>query len=152
MASIRKPCGTWKRPNLVLIDTSIWIDFLRRNDEALALKVEELIRSDEAIITGLILGEVLSGSRDKDEFENLERTLSGIRCLDDDRETFSLAANLAWQLRAKGLRIPLSDLSIAAHCQREAVPLLTGDRHFALIEEGLGKTFRSTWKTTSLEG
>ena len=108
---------------MVLIDTSISIDFLRRSDEALAIKVEELIRSDEAIITGLILGEVLSGSRDKDEFENLERTLSGIRCLDDDRETFSLAANLAWQLRAKGLRIPLSDLSIAAHCLREDVPL-----------------------------
>ena len=136
---------------MVLIDSSIWIDFLRGGDEALSLKIQELVRSDEAMVTGLIFGEVLSGARNNDEFEKLKRSLDGLTCLIDDREVFSDAGQMAWQLRAKGLRLPLSDLSIAAHCLRKAVPLLTRDRHFALIEEGLGRIFRYRWEASSGE-
>lgn len=125
--------------SLVIIDTSVWVDYLRRGDATLSVRVDELIRSDEASISGVILGEVLCGSRDSKEFVTLNRILDGLHYLDDGKEIYREAANLAWQLRSQGLRVPLSDLTIAAQCWRNQIGLLTRDSHFGLIESALGK-------------
>jgi predicted nucleic acid-binding protein len=130
--------------SLVIIDTSIWIEYLRGADAELGVRIEKLIHSDEAIITGLILGELLCGARDNDEFVTLGRVLDGLHCLTDDKEVYREAANLAWQLRAQGIRVPLSDLSIAAQSLRSGAPIMTRDGHFQLIESALGKEL--VWK------
>jgi predicted nucleic acid-binding protein len=127
---------------MVFIDSSIWIDFLHNGDTYLGKRVDELLRSGEVLISGLVLGEVLCGARSEAEFLALAETFAGLRCLVDDAEVFSEAADLAWKLRAKGIRVPLPDLTIAVHCLRSGASLLSRDRHFALIEEGLGKSFR----------
>jgi len=127
---------------MVFIDSSIWIDFLQGGSTTLGKQVDELLLSGQVVTSGLVLGEVLCGARSEAEYLELAGTFSGLQCLIDDAEVFSEAANLAWKLRAKGFRVPLADLTIAVHCLRSGASLLSRDRHFSLIEEGIGKTFR----------
>jgi predicted nucleic acid-binding protein len=129
-------------PKSVLIDSSIWISYFSSQDESLCANVEGLIRTDQAMISGLILGEVLYGAKSRIEYENLADTFEGIRCLVDSPEVFSRAADYAWQLREKGIKAPLADLTIAAHCVLGGIGLLTRDRHFSMIEEGLALQLR----------
>jgi predicted nucleic acid-binding protein len=126
---------------VVLVDSSIWIDYFCADDLPLCARIDELIRADEAAISGLILGEVLYCARSQEEYHELADTFGGLHCLVDDATVFSEAADLAWQLRAKGIRVPLSDLTIAIHCRRIGAGLLSRDRHFALVEEGMGSKF-----------
>ena len=129
-------------PKSVLIDSSIWIHYFSSQDESLCASVEGLIRTNQAMISGLILGEVLYGAKSRIEYENLADTFEGIRCLVDSPEVFSLAAGYAWQLREKGIKAPLADLTIAAHCILGDIHLFTRDRHFSMIEEGLAVQLR----------
>jgi predicted nucleic acid-binding protein len=129
-------------PKSVLIDSSIWINYFSSQDESLCANVEGLIRTDQAVISGLILGEVLYGARSRVEYESLADTFEGIRCLVDSPQIFSLAADYAWQLREKGITAPLADLTIAAHCVLDGIGLFTRDRHFSIIEKGLALQLR----------
>jgi len=86
-------------PKSVLIDSSIWIHYFSSQDESLCASVEGLLRTDQAVISGFILGEVLYGAKSRIEYESLADTFEGIRCLIDSPEVFSLAAGYAWQLR-----------------------------------------------------
>ena len=129
-------------PKSVLIDSSIWIHYFSSQDKSLCASVEGLLRTDQAVISGFILGEVLYGAKSRIEYESLADTFEGIRCLIDSPEVFSLAAGYAWQLREKGIKAPLADLTIAAHCVLGEIGLLTRDRHFSMIEEGLAVQLR----------
>jgi predicted nucleic acid-binding protein len=129
-------------PKSVLIDSSVWIGYFSSQDGSLCASVEELIRTDQAAISGLILGEVLYGAKSRVEYESLADSFEGIRCLVDSPQVFSLAAKYAWQLREKGIKAPLANLTIAAHCTLNGISLFTRDRHFSMIEEGLGVQLR----------
>ncbi len=52
---------------MVLVDSSVWIEALRRQgDLAVKVALEALLEADGAIISGPILLEVLGGSRQRD--------------------------------------------------------------------------------------
>jgi len=132
-----------KMPNLTFIDTSVWIEYFGPGDRALCARVEELIRADRAVISGLVRGELLYGARSRDEYAGLSQAIEGVHCLIDSPDLFSEAAGFAWKLREKGIKIPLADLTIAAHCVRGGLGLVTKDRHFEMLEAGLGLRIRS---------
>lgn len=49
--------------SLVLIDSCAWIDFLRYQEGGLGNKVSDLIKNDQAAITGVIVTELLQGAK-----------------------------------------------------------------------------------------
>ena len=54
----------------VLVDASVWIDFLRGDDDTVrALNL--LIKSGRVVVCGQVLQEVLQGSRDDKAFASL---------------------------------------------------------------------------------
>ena len=58
---------------MVLVDTSVWIDFFAGRDLLHVLRLETLIRDQEDLcICPLILTEVLQGIRDDGEFKNTQ--------------------------------------------------------------------------------
>ena len=98
---------------MVLVDSSAWIESLRRNgDMRVKLAVEGLLDAYEAQWCSPVRLEVLGGARLE------ERALLGKRfsvipyrlCREDD---WDRAVALAWRLRSKGLTVPWLDVLIA---------------------------------------
>ncbi|MBN2383591.1 hypothetical protein JXQ70_11995, partial [bacterium] len=55
--------------------------------------------------------------------------------LETTEATYAQTARISYDLRRKGLTIPLSDLIITAHCLSNNLTLLTRDNHFQMIKQ-----------------
>lgn len=87
----------------VLVDSTVWIDFLRGRETTQTLKLEQCLdRRDDLCCCGFVVAEVLQGIRDEREYVATKRQLDGLVYLDDDRSTFELGATIYRELRRKG--------------------------------------------------
>ena len=136
---------------MVLVDSSAWIESLRRTGRIeVKLAIEGLLEVYEAQWCSPVRLEVLGGAR-PEERRRLGHHFSIIPyrvCTEKDWER---AVALAWLLRDKGLNIPWLDVLIAAISIHDNVRLYTTDAHFAkiapltglvLYEPGYGGIFR----------
>ncbi len=119
---------------MVLVDTSIWIDFFQNYDSLHAITLEGLIKdNNRAVICGVILQEALQGIRDHTSYELTKEKLSRLPFLDTNKETYIYASSLYRTLRRKGVTIPSIDTTIAAIAVLNRIPLFTKDEHFKTI-------------------
>ncbi len=119
---------------MVLVDTSIWIDFFKHPDSLEAGGLEELIREhNQAVLCGIILQEILQGIRDNKSHTATKARLMKLPYLDMSKEVHLAAAALYRSLRAKGITVPSADTSIAALAILNHLPLYTKDDHFNVI-------------------
>lgn len=116
--------------NKVLIDTCAWIDFLRSEEGVLGNYVASLIESEQALLCGVIVTELLQGAKGIKEKQQLEFLFSGIEILDTNRQDWTDAGLCLQNLRSKGITLPVTDALIAAIAIRNSVPVLTIDKHF----------------------
>jgi predicted nucleic acid-binding protein len=118
---------------MVLVDSSAWIESLRRNGNmAVKLAIEGLLEAYEAQWCTPVRLEVLGGAR-KEERNRLGMHFSVIPyriCREDDWER---AVALAWRLRERGLTVPWLDVLIAAIAIQDGVRLYATDSHFQEI-------------------
>jgi predicted nucleic acid-binding protein len=123
---------------MVLVDSSVWIESLRRNgDMRVKLAVEGLLEVYEAQWCTPIRLEVLGGAR-VEERANLGKRFSVIPyrpCREDDWER---SISLAWRLRSKGLTVPWLDVLISAIAIHDGVRLYAIDAHFQEIAKHSG--------------
>lgn len=128
--------------SLVLLDTSAWILALRRDAPPAAKEVVgRLIVEAKAATTGLVVVELLSGTRTDREFQELAAGLSALTRLDPSPETWEQAARFAFRLRREGVTVPATDVLIMTVAWEHGCLLLHADRHFDLMAEagvGLG--------------
>ena len=100
--------------------------------------VKVFARARQVAIPVIVLGEYRFGiahSRHKREYERwLGEMVSVSRVLEIDEETAVWYAALRHQLKEAGTPIPSNDAWIGALCRQHALPLLSRDRHFDLIE------------------
>ena len=100
--------------------------------------VAQVGRSNQVAIPVIVLGEYRFGiarSRHRSEYEGwLEQILSVSRVLDVSEETTIRYAEIRVELKQAGTPIPSNDVWIAALCRQHALPVLTRDQHFDLIE------------------
>jgi predicted nucleic acid-binding protein len=99
---------------MVVVDTSVWIRFLRQPQAETSGDLRQLLRRNRAAITGVILAEVLQGGRGEEEFRLLRETLDGVPYLDLGKEVWIRAGAISAELRREGNPLPLTDISIAA--------------------------------------
>lgn len=116
--------------NDVLIDTSAWIDFLRSDSGSVGDIVTDLIRLDNAYLTGPIIAELLHGVRGKKEAYQLNFLFTTIPYLEINQEDWNMTGNTLHKLRGKGRSIPLTDVLIASIAIRNNMAILTLDKHF----------------------
>jgi len=124
--------------DLVLIDTTAWIEFFRRQapgrpHEPVADVVDRLLRDDRVASPGVVRAELLQGARSVREKESLGRQLAATHDLPDPPDLWARVADLGYALRRKGHDVRIPDLVIAAVAQAYDVPVLTLDRHFTAI-------------------
>lgn len=117
---------------LVLVDTSIWVEFFLGKNEAVR-GVTPLMEADRIAICGAVLQEVLQGARDARAFETLKTRLALWHHEAEQLEDFIRAAEMYARLRWRGLTVPPSDCLIAALAQRCDMMIYAHDKDFERI-------------------
>lgn len=114
----------------VLVDTSIWIDAFRHPNSEGVEELKRLIKQRQVSVCGVVVAELLQGSVNADEFQQLEENLKGLPFLEADANVFRETGRLSFQLRKRGRTIPLTDALIACLAIRHRQVLWTRDVHF----------------------
>ena len=116
---------------MILVDTSVWIDYFRNGSTADAL--DKLIESDMICINDVILSELLPSINQRHEEELKELLLSFPKLqmkIDWNEIVFMQTENLRNGINKVGL----PDLMIAQNTIQNKVKLFSCDRHFQLIK------------------
>jgi predicted nucleic acid-binding protein len=117
-----------------VLDTSVWIPFLRRRGEASVKRhVATLIAASEAAYTCPVRFELLAGARDQ-EMPGVIHALSFATRIEMTPDHWNLAAESAQTLRSGGVTVPQDDLLIATVATTAGIPLVCRDHHFAMIQ------------------
>ena len=129
--------------DLVLIDTSAWIEFLRkpgRADPAVAEEVQKVIVDDRAATTEHVLVEVAMGARGEKQLEQWRRMFLDLRLFPVDRKIWLAAAEHGYMLARKGLGgVPLADLLLSSLALEYGLVVLhKEERHLPKIAKLLG--------------
>jgi predicted nucleic acid-binding protein len=118
----------------VVVDTSVWSLFLRRNGPASHVQVDKLTGllqdEQEVAITGAILQEVLQAFRSEQTVAAMVQYLGPFPLLEADRETFIQASKIHRDCRALGIAASTIDCQIAAGALRHDHALLSADADF----------------------
>ena len=121
-----------------LIDSSAWVEFLRRKGD---LKVKQvvarLVQADHSAYTCPIQFELMSGVKPEEE-DDLTEALSLSQHVLFIAEDWRQAAQLERRLRAKGVTIPRNDLFVATVAIRSGLPLVCRDAHFDALRRVIG--------------
>lgn len=116
----------------LLIDSSIWIDFLRDGDTK-HLEVAAALRSRRAFLCQPVWVELWSGMRGKREEKILIHLRDCCEWLEIDSETWRLTAELRRSARRLGLNCPSADVLIVACAKRHEASLMHRDKHLEAL-------------------
>lgn len=117
----------------VIIDTSVWVDYLRGTRNARTDAADRLLETGQAATCGVIEAELVGGLRTETEREELLSLLEGCDYLEANRIDWHRAGELAGQLKGRGRMLPLSDLVVASLAVGQDCAVLTADSHFTHI-------------------
>ena len=117
-----------------LIDTSSWIEQLRRDgDPAVRRRVEELLSSGEAAWCPVVRLELWNGARGQTEHRALREMEESLPSLEMVPPVWDLAVRMAAAARSRGITVPSSDLLVAACARHHSIVIEHADTHFDLI-------------------
>ena len=120
---------------MILIDTSGWIDFLRRQgDPVTKSRVAAYIELGEAAYCGPIEFELLVGAKPR-EMADVKAALGFSTRLPFTQTCWRRAAHIEKQLRAEGVTVPRDDIFVATAALHHGVRLFSHDPHFALMRD-----------------
>lgn len=116
----------------VLVDTSVWSRALRRarTTTANAEVLEGLISSGRALLLGLVRQELLSGLKDRAQFNTLRDRLRAFPDLHLDPADHEIAALFFNRCRSRGVQGSAIDFLICAAAARRRIEIFTTDRDF----------------------
>ena len=117
---------------LILVDTSIWIDYFRGAETQL----DYLIDNNLLVTNAVILAELLPSIRLRREDE-LANLLQEIRCLPLNIHWENLMQMQLQCLQSGANGIGVADLLIAQNAQQHQCRLYSSDKHFKLMAQAL---------------
>jgi len=135
---------------MVLVDTTVWIDFFADRQTPQVAKLQELIENEEDLcVCGVILAETLQGIRSDADYRRTKSHLDSLLFFPMHRSTFVQAATLYRSLRKKGVTIrkPV-DCMIASVALQHNLTLLHNDRDFDQIAKHFKLKVLKTGKPT----
>ena len=124
---------------MILVDSSVWIDFFNGTENAETDKLNEVLGLEEVVIGDLILAEVLQGFRSDKDFKVAKNVLTSLTVHDlIGKELAIKSANNFRKLRKKGIPIrKTADVIIATYCIENKIPLLFTDKDFVPFVDNL---------------
>ena len=125
---------------MILVDTSVWIDYFCGVVTAQADKLDSILGVEQVLIGDLILTEVLQGFISDRDFNQARKLLASVPliALVGEDIAFQAARNFR-KLRALGITIRKTmDTLIATSCIEKELSLLYSDRDFDPFVQHLG--------------
>jgi predicted nucleic acid-binding protein len=125
---------------VVLVDTSVWVDYFNGVDSPQTDQLDRLLGSGRLLTGDLILAELLQGFTRDSEYRTARKLLVELPCADlVGRESALLAADYYRRLRKRGITVRKTiDVLIGAYCIRHDHELLHADRDFDSMMQHLG--------------
>ena len=127
---------------MLVVDSSVWIDFFRGSDEPAAGMLGELLDHGEVrlVVPDLVLFEVLRGFRHERDHRQARQLMQTLDVEDTASHALALAAAAHYRsLRAEGITVRSAvDVLVAAFCIERDYALLHRDRDYAHFEDRRG--------------
>lgn len=125
---------------MILVDSSVWIDYLRGTDTPQTDRLHQLLGVEPLAIGDLILTEVLQGTLADKDFEKVRRLLGSLALVQLGGYDVAIqAARNLRTLRSHGLVVRKTiDCIIATRCIMDDMTLLHDDRDFLPFIRHLG--------------
>jgi predicted nucleic acid-binding protein len=126
---------------MILVDTSVWIDFLIGANSTERRVLHALIENEEEICTtGIILTEILQGIREENQYQTTGKYLLEFPVyVPKGIATYTEAASIFRSCRKKGKTVRSTvDCLIAAICMENDLFIFHKDRDYDIIRECAG--------------
>jgi predicted nucleic acid-binding protein len=125
---------------VILVDSSVWVDFFRNQPTAQARWLDENLGVEGLVVGDLILAEVLQGFKHDRGFNEARRLLGRLEQVTLGGEELAVeAASNFRKLRGRGVTVRGTiDVIIATRCLADGLRLLHSDRDFDAFEAHLG--------------
>ena len=131
---------------MVLVDSTVWIDFFSSRSSPHVKALEMLIEErNDICICGVVLTEVLQGIQNDLEYRKTKDLFNDLIFLPMSNQAFIHSAKIYRSLRKKGITIRNTlDCMIASVAIENKIPLLHHDKDFIPIEKHCGlKVYKS---------
>ncbi len=125
---------------MILVDTSVWIDYFRNSATRETALLDELLQKDRLATGDLIITELYQGIKTPREIKLLNEPTASLEYFDlCGRDIALKAAENYRYLRKKGQTVRKTiDVIIATFCIENHIKLIHADRDFTPFEELLG--------------
>ena len=132
---------------MILVDSSVWIDYFRGADTPQADRLDSLLGTELLATGDLMLAEVLQGFRSEADFEQAKKLLTSLEVIDLGGKDIGIQAARNFRLlREKDVTVRKTiDTIIATRCVVDGHELLFSDRDFEPFVQHLG--LRSAMRT-----
>jgi predicted nucleic acid-binding protein len=122
---------------MILVDTSVWIDYFNGKKSIQTDKLDELLSSEQIIMGDIILSEVLQGFRKDSDFNKAREALDFLQCYSiSNKEIAIKSAENFRSVRKKGITVrKTTDMLIGTFCIENNIPLLHNDKDFTPLEK-----------------
>jgi len=124
---------------MVIVDTSVWIDFLKGRDTKEVEEFESLLSQEKDIfITGIVIQEVLTGIKERRDRTKVKKELEHFIPIHPTIETHVQAAEIFDACKKKGFTIrSIIDCLIAALALEYDLTLLAKDKDYLHVAKVL---------------
>lgn len=119
---------------MILVDSSVWIEFFRGRDVGLVSRMREALDADEVALAAPVRLEILTGAR-RNELATLQRVFSALPVLYPSEETWKNLDRWVFDARDRGLRFGAMDLLIAGIAAEMGAALWSKDAAFRIMAE-----------------
>ncbi len=125
---------------MILVDSSVWIDYFRGTVTPQTERLDELLGSEPVAVGDLILAEVLQGFSSDRDFNKARKLLTSLDMVEIGGVDVAIeAARNFRSLRELGITVRKTiDTMIATRCIEDDLELLFSDRDFDPFVEHLG--------------
>ena len=123
--------------SVILADTSVWVEMLRKGGTPAVFAFGELLRQGLICTHGLVRAEVLSGALSARDYRRLGEGFSAVTTLADPPNLWDLVGRARYRLARQGFQASIADLVVATVASYHHRKLFTLDQDFGRIRKVL---------------
>lgn len=125
---------------MIVVDSSVWINFFRRQQTAAVAKLKALEETERILVGDFVLFEILQGARSEAHAADLQRYMRRFPCTEMLSIDMAVKAARNYRvLRSHGVTLrKWADLVIGTFAIERGYSLLHEDRDYDLMQQHLG--------------
>lgn len=117
-------------PGKILVDTSVWIEFFRKEQSVVSQKIRGCLELNQVCYAGPVAIELYQGAKTRKEFEVIDHLLQAIDYIEITRAHYYHAGQISHEAARSGQIFSIVDLILAVVAHDEQLRLFSLDSHF----------------------